>query len=296
MKILVLGGSYFLGKTFTMLARNYCELYLLNRGNQPFDEEDIVEYVMDRHDTEALLEIPEEYFDVVVDFCAYHKGDIELVMKNLRASFKQYIFISTCDVYKRGTMKVMNEDSELEDRYFGGQAGDYIAGKVQLEAELKKCCEERGIAYTSIRPAFIYGPDNYAPRESVYFKWILTAGQILHPYDATGEFQMVFVLDVARAILAACGNEIAFNKAYNLCNPESMNYEEFADLMEEVLELEFERVELSVGEVLEKGIPLPFPLTREESQWYDGGRVAELGITYTPIERGMAVTAEYYKN
>lgn len=296
MKILVIGGSYFLGKTFTMLARDYHELYLLNRGNQPFDEEDIVEYVMDRHDSKALETIPEEHFDVIVDFCAYQKGDIRLVTKNLKASFNQYIFVSTCDVYRRGTMQVMNEDSELEDRNFGGQAGDYITGKVLLETELRQCCMERKAAFTSIRPAFIYGPDNYAPRESVYFKWILTAGQILHPYDATGEFQMVFVLDVAKAILAACGNEKAYNRAFNLCNPDSLTYEDFADVLENAMELSFEKVELSVAEVLEKGIPLPFPLTREESQWYDGSRATELGIQYTPIEQGMAVTAEYYQN
>lgn len=295
MKILIIGGSYFLGKTFTMLAREFNELYLLNRGNQPFDEEDITEYVMDRHDSDALMQIPEEHFDVIVDFCAYQKGDIELIMRNLKASFNQYIFISTCDVYKRGTMQVMNEESELENRNFGGQAGDYITGKVLLEEELRKCCAEKNAAYTSIRPAFIYGPDNYAPRESVYFKWILTAGQILHPYDATGEFQMVFVLDAARAILAACGNEKAYNRVYNLCNPESMTYEDFADMLENVMGLSFERVEISVQDVLEKGIPLPFPLTKEESQWYDGNRISELGVQYTPVEQGMTVTAEYYQ-
>lgn len=296
MKILVLGGSYFLGKTFTRLAEGHHELYLLNRGNQPFEEEDIVEYVMDRHDAEAIKTIPEEYFDVIVDFCAYQKGDIETIIKNLKADFKQYIFVSTCDVYRRGTGKVMNEDGELEERYFGGQAGDYIAGKVLLEKELERCCREKKVAFTSIRPAFIYGPDNYAPREPVYFKWILTAGQILHPYDATGEFQMVFVLDVAKAILAACGNPKAYNRAYNLCNPESMTYEDFAILLENVMELSFEKVEISVGEVLEKGISLPFPLTKEESEWYNGSRVEELGIRYTPIEEGMAVTAQYYQS
>lgn len=296
MKILVIGGSYFLGKTFTRLASREHEVYLLNRGNQPLYDEYIVEYVMDRHDKESLAQILEPHFDVVVDFCGYQKGDIELIVENLKATFDQYIFISTCDVYKRDTGVIMNEESELEDRYFGGQAGDYIAGKVALEAELKECCKKCDAAWTSIRPAFIYGPDNYAPRENVYFKWILTAGQILHPYDATGEFQMVFVLDVAKAILAACGNTVAYNKAYNLCNGEMLNYERFADILESALELEFEKIELSVEEILRRGVPLPFPLKKEETQWYDGSRVEELGITYTDIEYGMTVTANYYQS
>lgn len=295
MKILVIGGSYFLGKTFTMMAYGENELYLLNRGNRPFCDDDIIEYVMDRHDAEKIAGIPEQHFDVIVDFCAYAKGDIELIFKNLRADFEQYIFVSTCDVYRRGTMKRIDENGALEERNFGGQAGNYITGKVQLEEELRKCAEERNVAFTSIRPAFIYGPENYAPREAVYFKWILTAGQIIHPYDATGEFQMVFVYDAAKAILLACGNEKAYNRAFNLCNKESMTYENFADLMEEVLELQFERVELSVSEVLEKQIPLPFPLTHEESEWYDGSSIEELGLRYTDISRGMSITADYFK-
>lgn len=294
MKILIIGGTYFLGKTFTMLAYDYHELYLLNRGNQPFDDECIVEYVMDRHDAETIKEIPETHFDVIVDFCAYKKGDIATIVDNLQADFNQYIFISTVDVYKRGTNHILSEDSPLEDRDFGGEAGAYILGKVALEQELKECCAKKNAAYTSIRPAFIYGPDNYAPREDIYFKWILTAGQIIHPYDATGEFQTVFVLDVAKAIMAACGNEVAYNKEYNICGPQKMSYESYADLLEEVMELGFERLELSVREIQEKQIPLPFPFTKEESEEYDSSRAAELGIAYTPIERGMAITYEYY--
>lgn len=295
MKILVIGGSYFLGKTFTMMACGEHELYLLNRGSCPFCDDDIIEYVMDRHDAEKIAWIPEEHFDVIVDFCAYEKGDIELIFKYLKADFDQYVFVSTCDVYRRGTGKRIDENGALEERNFGGQAGNYITGKVQLEEELRKCAKERNVAFTSIRPAFIYGPENYAPREAVYFKWILTAGQIIHPYDATGEFQMVFVYDAAKAILLACGNEKAYNRAFNLCNKESMTYESFADLMEEVLELQFERVELSVSEVLEKQIPLPFPLTHEESEWYDGSSIEELGLRYTDISRGMSITADYFK-
>ena len=295
MKILVIGGSYFLGKTFVQLTEDDNELYLLNRGNNPFCDDNIVEYVMDRHDAEAIAGIAEEHFDVIVDFCAYQKGDIQTLLDNLKAQVTQYIFISTCDVYKRDTHIIMTEESQLEDRYFGGEAGDYIAGKVMLESELRECCKKKNIKFTSIRPSFIYGPDNYAPRESIYFNWIISAGQIIQPYDATGEFQMVFVLDVARAIYAACLNEKAYDRAFNLCNPEMMTYESFADLMEEVLDLQFEKVELSVEEILKRQIPLPFPLTREESQWYDGGAVKQLGIEYTPISYGMKITADYFK-
>lgn len=296
MKILIIGGSYFLGKTFTMLASEEHELYLLNRGNQPWDDEYIVEYVMDRHDADAIETIAEDYFDVIVDFCAYKKGDIEFILEHLKAKVTQYIFVSTVDVYERGLDGICDENAPLESRMYGGAAGEYIAGKVALEQEIVDACIKRGIAYTTIRPAFIYGPDNYAPRENIYFKWILTASQIIHPVNATGNFQTVFVLDVARAIMLACNNSIAYNKAYNICNEECMNYESYADLLEIATELPFEKVEMSVEDIMERQIPLPFPLTQAESLVCSSARSLELGMTYTPIERGMAITFDYYQN
>lgn len=294
MKILVVGGSYFLGKAFVELAAGHHELYVVNRGTRPLSRPDVREYFLDRHDGEALVAVEEAHFDVIVDFCAYQKGDIRFLTEHLSASFGQYIFVSTCDVYRRGTGKEICEDGELEERHFGGEAGDYITGKVALERELRECCRERGAVYTSIRPAFIYGPGNYAPREGIYFRWITSAGQILHPADATGEFQMVYVWDVARAILAACGNPDARDAAYNLCNGESMTYDSFALLLCEVTGTDFEKVEVSVQDVIDRGIPLPFPLTREESERYNGEQVTKLGVAYTPIQEGMSATFQEY--
>ena len=93
MKILIIGGSYFLGKTFTMMASAMNEVYVINRGNRPFCSDEITEYVMDRHDVEKLSDIREAYFDVIVDFCAYEQGDIELIFKHLKADFMYLIHI-----------------------------------------------------------------------------------------------------------------------------------------------------------------------------------------------------------
>ena len=93
------------------------------------------------------------------------------------------------------------------------------------------------MAYTSIRPAFIYGEDNYAPREGIYFYWIQQAGQILHPVDADGEFQMVYVEDVAKAVLAMAGNSEAYGQAYNLAPLPMETYETFAAALAESVDV-----------------------------------------------------------
>lgn len=70
-----------------------------------------------------------------------------------------------------------------------------------LEKELKKGACRKGCSYTILRPVFIYDPYNYAPRESWYIQRIVKGQVIPHPSDANGKFQMVYVKDVARALI-----------------------------------------------------------------------------------------------
>ena len=76
MKILVMGGSYFYGRVFTMSACEKHELTLLNRGTYPMNDYPVKEIKADRKDESALKEALKEAlsdggFDAVVDFCAY---------------------------------------------------------------------------------------------------------------------------------------------------------------------------------------------------------------------------------
>ena len=295
MNILVFGGSYFLGKCFVKKAICENTITVFNRGNKPLDIPLVSVICGDRHDKMALSALEGKHFDAVVDFCAYSEGDISDIFEINNLKFNRYIFVSTSDVYERGLNSTLDETAPMERRCFGGVAGDYISGKVALEDELVKCAYEYGVAYTSIRPAFIYGPDNYAPRENMYFQWINKAGQILQPQDATGEFQLVYVEDVADAILGCIGNEAAYNRSYNLAPDIMENYETFVSALKEAIDTDFEEVLVTVSQVNEKNIPLPFPLTKEESNRYDGSAALELIGQYTKLSDGLRKTYEFWK-
>ena len=292
-KILIIGGTYFLGKAFKelMLEEGGTELTLLHRSKSA--DPNVKEITADRHDAQALQRIPHEHYDAIVDFCAYQKGDIESLLENINADTDQYIFISTSDVYKRGTGTVQDEEAELEDRDFGGEVGAYILGKVSLEREIAGACAAKGCKYTVLRPVFIFGEDNYAPREDIFFQWIDKAGQIIYPVGADGEFQLAYVKDVANAIKLVIANKDAYDKAFNVCEDKMYTYESFAELLRKATQKDFTIAEVSVDTVNEKGIPLPFPLTRAESNRYTGERIAALGLRFTDNVSAMAVTYEY---
>jgi len=299
-KILVIGGTYFLGKAFVqmILKETDCEVTIMHRGTAgakiDIESERLTEIFGDRHDGAALRELPGEHYDAVVDFCAYIKGDISFLLDRIKATVDHYIFISTVDVYQRGLGRFLEEDAPLETRSFGGTTGDYISGKVALESEIKEACAKKGCEYTVLRPAIIFGPENYAPREGMYFYWIGSAGQVLSPTDSDGEFQLVYVKDAARAIKLVMGNPAAYGKAFNVCENKTDNYESFCSLLKEATGEDFEILETRVEVINEKNIPLPFPLTKEESNYYDGKAIAELGLEFTDKVSAMKETYQDY--
>lgn len=287
MKILVIGGSYFLGKHFVELASNEKDVTVFNRGNRPLGIPNVKEIKGDRTRREDLEILKSLDFDAVVDFCAYSAGDISEIISVIGEKIKHYIFISTVDVYKKGTGSIIDENSPLETTVYSGEVGQYIAGKVALEDELKKCCGENDIAYTSIRPVIIYGPDNYAPREGIFFNWVDKAGQVLAPEDESGYFQMVYVDDLANAVSEVCGNEFYFNKAVNICGNKVYNYEEFLNSLKKGMEADFQVITLPVADIINKGIALPFALTAEESEEYKSLYTLDCMNNQTSLEEGL---------
>ena len=321
MKILVIGGSYFFGRWFVQHAYKEHEVTVLNRGSITIGLSGVTEIRADRHNSDELckLEIDGIGYDAVVDFCAYDEGDISGILSWLKgAPPEKYIFISTVDVYKKGTGKALDESAEMSDNRdicdeteasdstdapgnsdttdTSGGVDAYIKGKVKLEHELVAECKKYGIKGVSVRPVILYGPGNYAPRESVYFEWINKAGQIIHPVDSDGFFQMLYVSDAARGILKLCEmpGEL-LHDAYNFCSDEVLTYDSYEGALEKAyLKRDpsikggaFSKIDVPVETVLKQGIPLPFPLLKEESEVYSGALFGGLGIDITPLSEGL---------
>lgn len=301
-RILVMGGTYFLGKAFVELACNNHSITVFNRGTRALPVEigtRITSIQGDRRNPQDLQKLQNMQFDCIVDFCAYAPEDIRNLLENLKASLDHaaYIFISTCDVYQRGTGHWMTEDGLLEERVFPGEAGEYIAGKVALEKELQACQKEYSITPISIRPAFIYGPDNYAPREEIFFHWITQAGQVIIPAEADGHFQFVYSKDVAKAILYCCTCNKLLPQILNLCGEELLTYQSFADYLEKATQKSIQVLEVPNSVILEKGIPLPFPFTKEESEQYKSTVLEDFlpnEFQFTPIEEGLRETYQWF--
>lgn len=296
MKILVIGGSYFLGRVFIIQASKLHDITVVNRGRYSLDEFGVRQIKSDRKDSLIWQKINDEY-DAIIDFCAYEKKDISTVLNNLSGKVNQYIFISTVDVYKRGLRQINDETAPFETRAIPGSLGDYISGKTALEHELISECGSKNIKYTILRPSIIYGPFNYAPRESAFIQLAVQDGILPHVTDAEGRFQFVYVKDVVDAVLKCIKNKNAYNTAYNICGETISDYNSFFDALKKVIDLPVKEIKLTISEALEQNMPLPFPLTAEETELYSNEKsVRELGLRYTPFSEGIKKTYNAFKH
>ena len=298
-KVLVIGGTYFAGRVFSIIAAREAgfSLTLVNRGRYSMSMlPNVRELACDRHDAAGLRALPAEDYDAVVDFCAYTPEEVSTLLENLPCRFEKYILLSTADVYDRAKTGKKDETWPLLTTQPVGPAGDYMFGKAQAERCAERLCKKNGIRLTAMRPSFIYGPYNYAPRESYYIERIVRGEPIPVPEDAAAKFSFVYVKDVANAIVA-CVNSDAPARAYNLAAPETLDYNAFMETLVKVSDLPVNTYNVTVQQVIEQQLPLPFPLIPDEDEVFDGSRIAaELGLKYTSFEDGMRKTFVAFKS
>ena len=298
MKLLVIGGSYFYGRVFVMEAVKEHQVTVWNRGTYSMEEFGVRQIKGDRHERTAVCG---EDFDAVIDFCAYAPGDVRATLENMTGQIGQYVLISTVDVYERVPGVLKREETPLEKRTLAGEAGAYIAGKVALEQEIREVCEERGISCTVLRPAILYGPYNYAPREAVYIRMLLANHVLPRFTDADGQFQFVYVKDAAQAILKCLRNTKAYGQAYNLCQDQILTYDDFFTMLKTVAQPEdlanLVEAPMTVAEAVAQGVPVPFPATAAETHLCDNDKgKRELGLFYMDFAEGMKRTYRAFRH
>ena len=89
MKLLVIGGSYFYGRVFVMLAAaEKHDITVVNRGTYSMEEFGVRQVRGDRRQGRTFAQCTGDY-DVVIDFCAYNPGDAAFLVVNIPGEVKQ---------------------------------------------------------------------------------------------------------------------------------------------------------------------------------------------------------------
>lgn len=207
LKLLVLGGTGFLGPHFVEAARKRGHtLTLFNRGKTNPDKfsgedyRDIEQLHGDRKSDLKALE-GERTWDAVLDTSAYIPADVTRSAKLLAPKVKQYLLVSTISVYARNDVPA-DETSPL------AVLADPTVDKVSNETYggLKALCEKAAETElpgrtTVVRPGLIVGPGDNSDRFTYWPARADRGGEILAPGSAQDPTQFIDVRDLAAFLL-----------------------------------------------------------------------------------------------
>jgi 2'-hydroxyisoflavone reductase len=229
MKILVIGGTRFLGRTLVETAlKQEHELTLFNRGkSNPGLFPDVERITGDRNTDLELLH--GRKWDIVVDTCGYVPRIVKKSAEMLKDSVERYIFISTINVYADYSKPGIDENSRLgkiEHETVEEVTGEtYGPLKVLCENALKQLYPERFIL---LRCGLIVGPYDPTDRFTYWPVRVQRRGEILCPSPPDMQVQFIDARDLAHFILYLAKNRAS--GVFNTTGPaEKLTMQEFLD-------------------------------------------------------------------
>lgn len=201
MKILVLGGTHFVGRAFVevALARKH-ELTLFHRGKTGADLFPEAEHI--RGDRDGDLAKLDSQWDAVVDTCGYFPRVVRASAEHLAERAHRYLFVSTVSVYSDLSQPGINENSPkgvIENESIEEiTAESYGPLKVLCEKAVEDLFPGRSMI---VRPGLIVGPHDPTDRFSYWPGRALRGGEALAPGRPERRVQFIDVGDLANFML-----------------------------------------------------------------------------------------------
>jgi len=198
MRILVIGGTQFVGRAFVdEAARRGHELTLFHRGSTEPDGLPAVEHVHgDRNGDLGLLK--RSTWDAALDTNAYFPRAVRELASVLVDSVERFTLVSTISVYPLDSPPGITETSPLRAPLNDGtevvDGETYGPLKVACEAEARSAFGERCLV---IRPGYIIGPNDPTDRFTSYVRRAAAGGEMLAPGPPEAPVQLIDTRDLA---------------------------------------------------------------------------------------------------
>ncbi|MBD1869879.1 NAD-dependent epimerase/dehydratase family protein [Cyanobacteria bacterium FACHB-471] len=219
MRILIMGGTRFIGVYLTrILIEQGHEVVLFNRGNKPAPVEGVQQIQGDRTDAAQLKDkLSSEQFDAVFDNNGRELSDTQPLAEIFKDRVQHFVYVSSAGVYLKSDQMPHVEGDPVDPK-------SRHKGKFETETYLA----EAGIPFTSIRPVYIYGPQNYNDLEAWFFDRIVRDRPVPIPGNGMHLTQFGHVQDLAAAMAAVLGNSQAIGQIYNISGDRAVTFDGLA--------------------------------------------------------------------
>jgi 2'-hydroxyisoflavone reductase len=242
MRLLVLGGTWFLGRTLIMdaLDRGW-EVTAFTRGLSGSPPRGATHLRGDRTSRDDLKQLAASGpWDATIDTSAFEPADVSRALAALDQQTGKYVLISTVSAYRDWPNEPVDEQAPLWP-----SRPEYIESSPELAdmsvplryGTLKAGCELAATAATPdallLRPGVILGPGEYIGRGLKLLERAARGGRWLLPEPRQQSIQPVDVRDVSSFTLEAIAASLG--GAYNLAAPPG--FATYEDLISRCIEL-----------------------------------------------------------
>ncbi|MGW0486201.1 NAD-dependent epimerase/dehydratase family protein [Nonomuraea sp. NPDC003214] len=297
MRLLILGGGHFLGRTIAeqAVARGH-QVTVFNRGKSSVQLPDVTTVRGDRSVPADLADlVAHGGWDAVVDTSGMTTDLVEASTGALASVVDHYVFISTVNVYQGWPRYPLTDSSPVRAYAPYGPPGESGADEY---GRLKAGCEQAvttvyGDRATLLRPGVILGPYENVGRLPWWLNRLRAGGPVLAPGRPDWPIQPVDVRDVAAFALAAAEQRLP--GSYNVTAP--IGHSTFGEMLaacQSAAGTDVELVWVDDAFLREHRVPewVGLPLWRDyPGTWHvDAGRARAAGLECRPLPQTVADT------
>ena len=302
MRILVLGGTRFVGRHIAEAARAQGhEVTVFNRGRTPLPWDDAEHLTGDRESGD-LASLEGREWDACIDVNGYLPQHVRASAGALAERVGRYVFVSTASVYDlEGAATGVGE----EDAVHAVPEVEVGAVEMELYGPLKVACEqaaERAFPGRAliIRPGIVAGPYDPTNRFTWWVERLARGSDVLGPGGPGSPVQVIDGRDLAAFAIAltgraatgvfnACGNPATFGELIEACRVGTDGDASVTWVPESVL--------LEHGAEPFDELPLWLPDTPEHRAFFSfaNARARAEGLTLRPLAETARATWEWIR-
>jgi nucleoside-diphosphate-sugar epimerase len=303
MKVLVIGGTLFIGRQLVKELRNAGhDVAVLHRQPTHGMTLRIENLVADRNDPEAVRQVlAGRRFEVVYDnVYDWERGttaaQVEATVRACGDRLSRYVFMSSVAAYGDG-LNHYEGDALAPDNH----ADAYVRNKAMSERMLFRLHQKHGLPVVTFRPPYVYGPGNPFYREAFFWDRMRLGRPIIIPGDGHRLMQFAYVKDLVRAMVRAMEVPNAEGEAFNIGDSRPLTQAELVQALAAAANKSVNLVRIRretilqaggnpMGEPAYFGVYFDLPPITEKM----GKAARVLGVRPTPFEAGLKETWRWY--
>lgn len=254
MKVLVIGGTLFIGKPLVRrLQEAGHEVWVLHRRSEHDLGPEVGNLTADRNDPEAVVPLLRRHrfdavFDNVYDWERGTTADQVLACARAVGGVRRYVFMSSVAAYGEGLDR--REEDELAP---ADHPNAYVRHKAESERGLLEYHQHQGFPAVTLRPPYIYGPGNAFYREAFFWDRMRDDRPIMLPNGGDRLMQFVYVHDLVDACLKCLDTPEAVGEAFNVAHPDPITQAQWVRLLGEAASTQVRMIDIPRSTILEAG-------------------------------------------